>query len=189
MRAVFRLALALSLALVCGCPPSASTAPDASADARSTPIDAAAEAGASTEEALPPSQADEMTTRMKHLLEAIAHDTPELGVDVLFPREAYLVAKDSADPAKAWDKKIQGAFRRGVHAAHKRAKGADKAQFVAFELGHSVTQVAPKRRDWKRALWRVKHSRITYTIDGKTQRLDIGEMTSWRGNWYVTKLR
>jgi hypothetical protein len=186
-----RAVLTLLAALASGCPPSSSGAPDAaSSDAHaSPPLDAGAEAAAGNEEALPPSQADEMTTRMKHLLEAIAHDTPELGTDVVFPREAYLVARDSADPSKAWDKKVQGSYRRGVHSAHKRTKGAEKAQFVAFEIGHSVTQITPKRRNWKRALWRVKHSRITFVVDGKTQRLEIGEMTSWRGNWYVTKLR
>jgi hypothetical protein len=186
-----RVLCTLLAALACACPPSTSSVPDAASDggALGKASDAGAEADAGHDESLPPSQSTEMTSRMKHLLEAVAHDTPELGTDVLFPREAYLVAKDSADPAKAWEKKVQGAFKKGVHGAHKRTKGAEKAQFMTFELGHSVTQISPKRRDWKLGLWRVKHSRITFTVDGKAERLDIGEMTSWRGNWYVTKLR
>jgi hypothetical protein len=188
-------ALALFAALAFGCPPSSApyASPDAAPDVPPLPppkiVDAGALPDASNDESMPPSQADEMTLRMKHLLEAVAHDNPDLGTDVLFPRDAYMAAKDSADPTKAWEKKVQTAFKRGVHSFHKRTKGAEKAQFVSFELGHSVTQITPKRRDWKRALWRVKHSRITFTIDGKTQGLEIGEMTSWRGNWYVTKLR
>ena len=72
---------------------------------------------------------------------------------------------------------------------HRRSKGIEDAQFVAFELGHAVLQITPKKHDWKRPLWRVFRSKITYVIDGRTQRLEIAEMTSWRGNWYVTKLR
>jgi hypothetical protein len=29
----------------------------------------------------------------------------------------------------------------------------------------------------------------TVTIDGRTQRIEIAEMTGWNGAWYVTKLR
>jgi hypothetical protein len=65
----------------------------------------------------------------------------------------------------------------------------ENAHFVSFELGHAVIQVTPKKRDWKRPLWRVQRSKITFTLDGRTQRIEIAEMTSWRGNWYVTKLR
>jgi hypothetical protein len=182
-------------ALMCGCPerrPAAAHADAAaSEDARADAVaDAAARAAdAGGDDALPPSRSDEMTSRMKHLLEAVAHDNPDLGVDVLLPRDAYLAVKDSADPGKAWDAKVKNVFVRGVHAAHKRTKGAERAQFVAFEIGHSVTQLAPKRRRFKRPLWHVKRSRLTFSVDGKTQHLDILEMAGWRGNWYVTKIR
>jgi hypothetical protein len=182
-----------------GCPPSSSRAgPDASSlsirsdaailDAAPDVSAGAADAGP-PDEPLPPSTSDEMTTRIKHLFEAIAHDNPDLGTDMIFPRDAYLSARDSADPGKAWDNKLAGSFRKNVHALHKRTSGIEKAQFVSFELGHSVQQGTPKKRDWKRPLWRVRHSRLTFTVDGKTQRIDIGEMTSWKGAWYVTKLR
>jgi hypothetical protein len=130
-----------------------------------------------------------MTARARHLLEAIAHDGPELSTDIVFPRDAYLAVRDSSDPGKAWDTKVQGSFVRGVHVLHKRTRGVEKAQFVSFELGHSVQQAPPKKREWKRSLWRVKHSRLTFTVDGRTQRIEIAEMTGWRGAWYVTKLR
>ena len=178
-----------------GCPAPTSTAPDAgdgapSAEARKP--DAAAAAltpDASVDEALPPSQSDEMTMRVKHLLEAIAHDNPDLATDILFPRDAYLGVRDSADPGKAWEAKVVGPFRKSVHALHKRTKGIEKAQFVSFDLGQSVVQSPPKKREYKRPLWRVKHSRLTITVDGRTQRIEIGEMTGWHGACFVTKLR
>ena len=115
-------------------------------------------------------------------------DNPDLAGDVLFPRDAFIQTKDLTDPQKAWEKKVSGSFRRSVALLHKRLK-ADQAKFVSFELGHSVVQITPKKKDWKRPLWRVKHSKLSFTVDGKTRHLDIAEMTAWRGAWYVTRLR
>lgn len=192
------------LALVAGgCTPNASGAAggsDAGADgraARTAPTDAApSDAHGSIEDAAPPddtnlpaASGDELTARAKHLLEAIAHDNADLGVDMIFPRDAYFAARDTNDPGKQWDNKVVGAFRRSVHTMHRRSQGIERAQFVSFELGHAVNQITPRKKDWKRPLWRVHRSTLTYTVDGRTQRLEISELTSWRGNWYVTKLR
>jgi hypothetical protein len=191
--------VAISL-LASGCP--ASHAPQdsgARADAVGPPADAAADvstqpqmaptgADAGPDDALPPSQSEELTSRMRHLLEAVSRDNPELGTDALFPRDAFVAAHDSADPGKAWSAKVEALFRRSVHTIHRRTKGVETAQYVGFELGRTAQQATPKKREWKRPLWRVRHSRVAFTIDGKTSRLDIDEMTSWRGAWYVTKL-
>lgn len=151
---------------------------------------AAADAGPTIEDvAMPKASGDELDMRMKHLVEAIAQGNPDLAGDVVFPRDAYIQTKDSADPQKGWEKKVQGTFKRGVEGLHKKMKGVDGAKFVSFELGHSVTQITPKKKDWKRPLWRVKHSKLTFVVDGKQRHLDIAEMTAWRGAWYVTKLR
>jgi hypothetical protein len=139
--------------------------------------------------AMPKASGEELDMRMKHLVEAIAQGNPDLAGDVVFPRDAFIQTKDSTDPQKGWEKKVQGSFKRGVEGLHKKMKGVDGAKFVSFELGHSVTQITPKKKDWKRPLWRVKHSKLTFTVDGKQRHLDIAEMTAWRGAWYVTKLR
>lgn len=153
--------------------------------------------GASVEDAGPPvedvtlprASSDELDTRMRHLLEALAQDNPDLAADVLFPRDAFIATKDLAEPQKAWEKKVSGGFTRSIARLHKRMKGIERAKFVSFELGHSVVQITPKKKDWKRPLWRVKHSKLAFTIDGKTRHLDIAEMVAWRGAWYVTRLR
>jgi hypothetical protein len=137
---------------------------------------------------IPPTSSEELTARAKHLLEAITQDNPELAADVLFPRDGFIAARDVADAAKVWEKKVSGVFKKQVHQLHKR-KGIDRAQFVSLELGHSVMQATPRRHDWKKPLWKVKHSKLTFTIDGKPFRVDVGEMTAWRGAWYVTRLR
>ena len=153
-------------------------------------LHAAADAGPTIEDvAMPKASGEELDMRMKHLVEAVAQGNADLAGDVIFPRDAFLQTKDSQDAAKAWEKKVQGSFKRGVEGLHKKMKGAEGAKFVSFELGHSVVQITPKKKDWKRPLWRVKHSKLTFTIDGKQRHLDIAEMTAWRGAWYVTKLR
>jgi hypothetical protein len=188
---------AVSLSLV-GCRPYTGPGSDAGADARA-PFDAggdasanpatALDAGTIDNGALPAAASDELTLRARHLFEAIVRDNPDLGSDLLFPRDACAAARDANDPLKVWDAKIAATFRHGVHALHKRTKGIERAQFVSFELGRTVTQEAPKKHEWKESLWVVHHSRIDFTIDDRALHIDVAEMTSWRGAWYVTRLR
>jgi hypothetical protein len=140
-------------------------------------------------DALPPSQSDDLTTRARHLLEAIAKDDPSLANDIVFPRDAYVAAKDAADPGKQWDDKVAGAFQKHVHLLHKRTSGVERAILAGFELGLPISQVVPKKHDMKVSLWRVRHSRLTFTIDGKLARLDLAELMSWRGAWYVLEMK
>lgn len=160
---------------------------DATAERASGGVDAGAEA--LDDAAMPASSGEDLTLRMRHLLEAITHNNPDLAGDALFPRDAYIAMSDVADPQKGWDKRVLLPFRRSVERAHKRHAGVERARFVSFEIGPSATQMTPKKKGFKKPLWRVKHSKLTFTIDGKVRRLDIPEMTAWRGAWYVTRLR
>ncbi|MGO8999214.1 MAG: hypothetical protein ACLQVI_38300 [Polyangiaceae bacterium] len=192
------LGLAFVLALA-GCKPGGATRSDAGVDARA-PVDAggaldaggasaSADAAAADDLALPAATSDELTLRAQHLFEAILRDNPDLASDILFPRDAFESAHDATDPGKVWDNKLAASFRRGVHSLHKRTKGIERAQFVSFEIGSTVTQATVRHHEWKVPLWRVPHARLTFTLDGRTSRFDIGELTAWRGAWYVTKLR
>jgi hypothetical protein len=159
-------------------------------DASSEASAHAADGGPSPDDlVMPAAPNEELAARMRHLLEAVAQNNPDLANDALFPRDAYVATLDSTDPQKAWERKLSGAFRRAVERTHKRTKGMENAKFVSFELGHSISQLTPKKRDFKRPLWRVKHSKLTFSIEGKQRHLDIAEMTAWRGAWYVTRLR
>jgi hypothetical protein len=157
--------------------------PEAGAVAQPSPPESGAD------DSLPASSSDDLTTRARHLLEAIRHDDPGLATDIVFPRDAYLQVKDAPDPGRQWDTRVITRFQRQVHALHRRTRGIDRAQFVTFEIGEPVVQAVPKKHDLKRTLWHVRHSRLTYTIDGKAMHFDMSEMLSWRGAWYVTRLR
>lgn len=190
-----RRALFVLLALAAGCSDKAPSS-ERGATLTSARLDAgaktaAADAGAHEADdiALPRSSSEELSARMRHLLEAISQNNPDLAADILFPRDAYAASKDLQDPAKAWEKRMQNGFRRSIERFHKNMRGIEHAHFVSFELGTSVAQITPKKKDFKKPLWRVKHSKLTFTIEGKTRHLDISEMTAWRGAWYVTRLK
>jgi hypothetical protein len=157
----------------------ATPSPSASSPATTAPPD----------DAIPPTTGDELTARARHLLEAIGKDDPELASDILFPREGWLAMRDAADPGKEWEKRIAAPFRKAVHADGRHKEGLDGAQLVSFELGHAMVQGTPKKHGWKKPLWTVHGSRLTYVVAGHTRTFTIREMTAWRGAWYVTRLR
>ena len=165
----------------------AQPAADASTDGGTAAM--TVDSGVLDDTAMPAMSGETLHTRMQHLLEAIAQNNSDLAGDVLFPRDGYIASKDSSDPQSAWDTKVSTGFRRSVERLHKHTKGIEHAKFVSFELGHSLVQITPKKKDFKKPLWRVKHSKLSFTIDGKMRHLDIAEMTAWRGDWYVTRLR
>jgi hypothetical protein len=187
------LSLALGVAGCSGCSDKNASKADAMAlyqftlDAGDGGV-AAGDGGAYDDTAMPASSGDDLQTRMRHLLEALAQNNPDLAGDALFPRDGYVAAKDVSDPPKDWEKHVSGAFRRSVERMHKHMKGLEHAKFVSFEIGRSITQLMPRKRDFKKPLWRVKHSKLVFTIDGKQRHLDIAEMTAWRGAWYVTRM-
>jgi hypothetical protein len=138
---------------------------------------------------MPPETSDELTTRTRHLLEAIAKDDAQLAADIQFPRDGWLLTHDGADPGKDWEKRVAGPFRRAVHSLSRHHKELDRAELVSIEVGRTMVQVTPKKHGWKKALWTVRESRMTFVVDGRTRTLPIREMTAWRGAWYVTRLR
>lgn len=189
------LILTLALASCGSCQDGAvGAAGDAAADARAKDAghdgaaDAEVDAGP-TDDAMPASSSAELSTRARHLLEAIAQDNPDLATDILFPRDAWSQARDGQDPAKVWDTKTKPAFASGIHSWAKRSKDMTRAQFVSFEIGKTVTQIEPKKKEWKKPLWQVKHSKLTFTVDGQARHLEVAEMVGWRGAWYVTHLK
>jgi hypothetical protein len=194
----------LSLAVLSGChlkphprPGQAADGGDAVAAQAPSKVDAGdaapskgpVDAGGPADDSLPAFTSEELTTRARHLLEAISKDDPDLATDIVFPRDAYLGVKDVPDPGKTWDGKVLAAFKKDVHALRRRTKGVERAIFTSFELGQPASEAMPKKHDLKRMLWRSRRSRLGFTIDGKPSHFDVVEMTGWRGAWYVTKLK
>jgi|HubBroStandDraft_1064217.scaffolds.fasta_scaffold89023_3 hypothetical protein len=161
---------------------------DAEAGAPAVTAAALVEAGP-PDDAIPPSSSDELTERARHLLEAIGKDEADLANDILFPRDAWLATRDAGDPGKDWDTHAATPFRKAVHALSRHHHDLDRAQFASLEVGHALAQATTRRHGWKKALWVVHGSRLSFVVDGRTHTLPIREMTAWRGAWYVTRLR
>jgi len=47
---------------------------------------------------MPASSGEDLQARMRHLLEAIAQNNPDLASDALFPREGYVSARTGPQP-------------------------------------------------------------------------------------------
>jgi hypothetical protein len=150
---------------------------------------AAAAEGGPPDDVMPPPTSDELITRTRHLLEALAQDDASLAADILFPRDGWLATRDAEDAGKDWEKKVNAPFRKTVHRLSRKEKGLERAQSVAIEPGAALTQVTPKRHGWKKALWVLTGARVSFVVDGRTRTLSIREMTAWRGAWYVTRLK
>jgi hypothetical protein len=150
---------------------------------------AAPDAAPPPDDTIPQPSPDDLSNRARHLLEAIGRDDAQLATDIMFPRDGWIAARDASDPGKDWEKRLLGPFRRGVHALSRRHPDYDHAQSVSLELGHAMVQQTIRRHGWKRPLWTVRDSRLTFVVDGRTRTLTIREMTAWRGAWYVTRIR
>jgi hypothetical protein len=198
---IFAAAVALAAA-VAGC--KGKRGGNASAAADAAPADAGQQADASREggahaasappvpdlpDDLMPVSNEGMAARARHLLEAIAGDDAALANDILFPRDGWAATRDAADPTKDWEKHVAAPFRHSVHALSRHHVDFARAQFVSLELGTSIAQAATRPHSWKKALWTVHGSRLTFVLDGRTRTLPVHELTAWRGEWYVTRLR
>lgn len=184
------LAGMLALSGCSGCGRKTDEAPDAQAFLASL-MDAGdgGKGDAGTDDTAMPAATDaDLENRMKHLLEAVTQNNPDLAGDALFPRDGYALAKEASDPQKLWDRSIQGSFKRSIEVLH-RLKGIEHAKYAGFEIGHSIKQLPPSKKNYKKPLWSVSHSKIKFTIEGNDHSLDVHEMVAWRGAWYVTKLR
>ncbi len=155
--------------------------------ARATAI--AVDASPAPDDTVLPAANPELVTRARHLLEAIAQDDATLAGDILFPRDGWLATRDVEDPGKDWDRHVATPFRRQMHTLSRRHRDLSRAQVVSLELGGAVTQTSMRHRGWRKGLWTVSDSRLTFVADGHTQVLSIREMVAWRGAWYVTRLR
>ena len=158
---------------------------DASREARATVI---IDADVPDDTALP-SNTDEIQTRARHLVEAIAQGDATLAMDILFPRDAWLAMRDAADPGKDWEMHVAEPFRRSVRALGRHQRDLEHAEAISLQLGSTLSEAEPRKHGWKKPLWIVTGSRLTFVAGGHTRTLSIHEMVAWRGAWYVTRLR
>ncbi|MBV9948974.1 MAG: hypothetical protein JOZ69_19145, partial [Myxococcales bacterium] len=121
----------------------------------------------------------------------IAEDDPTLAGDIVFPRDGWLATRDALEPGSEWEKEISQPFERSLHALARQRGAArlDGANAVSLELGHVLVQATPRKHGWKKPVWIVRGSRLTFVVAGRLDTISVRELTAWRGAWYVTRLR
>lgn len=137
---------------------------------------------------VPPRQSDELTLRMRHLMEAIANDNADLGRDLLYPRKAFLKAHEGKDTAKLWDDTIYGAFKKEVHRLHTKIPGIARATFQSYDVGQVASDVPPRAREWVSLTHHARHGKLILIVDRKPVVIPIGELVAHNGYWYLVKL-
>jgi hypothetical protein len=138
---------------------------------------------------LPPPNHEELLVRMKHLVDAMREREPDLARDIVLPRNAYISMYDAKNPGLVWEKKVFGPITKSLKRESKRIQGG---RLIRVELGQ-VARLEVKEGEWKQPPWQAKGTRLVLEFDGRkgvTRReLKIAELLSYRGVWYVSKLR
>jgi len=128
--------------------------------------------------------------RIAALWEAIVQDDPERAIPAFFPVTAYEQVKAIPTPAADWRRRLVAAYKRDIHALHKRlGDHAAEAKLVRAEVPQDRARwIDPGDEGNKIGYYRVYGTRILYTIDGKERSFDVSSLISWRGEWYVVHL-
>ncbi|APR99499.1 hypothetical protein BCY86_01480 [Pajaroellobacter abortibovis] len=139
--------------------------------------------------ALPQEQEDgDLKTRGKHLFEAILYDDCYRATDFLFPRDAFIATHQPADP-KLWRKQVQVPFCKDIYFLHNRLKKKKNLTFMSLQLGYRIQLMKTLKEGWSQPAWEVQQAKLLFIHRGSVQKIDVGQMVGWKGNWYITKLR
>ena len=164
----------------------AALAADAGAAADAAPAEAAAPFAADNK--LAPTEGPELQERAKGLLEAVIQDDPKLADPFWFPREPFIPLKDVKGPDKYWEQ-LHRTYGSDVHALHKKRKSWSGVVFEKFEIGSNPKWVKPGDEANKIGYHRSFHGKLRYSVDGKSESIDVHTVITWQGRWYVTHLR
>ena len=128
--------------------------------------------------------------RVAALWEAIAKDDPDRAIAFFFPLPAYEQVKAISNAGSDWKRRLVAAYRRDVHALHKRlgARAADAKLLRAEVPQERARWVEPNEESNKLGYYRVYGTRLVYDLDGAERSFEVTSLISWRGEWYVVHL-
>lgn len=138
----------------------------------------------------PPAKSPALDARAAALWDGIASDDPDKAMPFFFPVTAYEQVKAISSPASDWRRRLVAAYKRDIHALHKRlGDKAESAKLVRLDVPDERARwVEPDEEYNKLGYWRVYGTRIVYEVDGKERSFDISSLISWRGEWYLVHL-
>lgn len=124
------------------------------------------------------------------LFDAIVKDDPDVAMGFFFPVTAYEQVKAIPSPAGDWKHRLVAAYKRDIHALHKRlSEASSRARFVRLDVPENHARwVEPNEETNKLGYYRVYGTRLVYEVDGKERSEGVSSLISWRGEWYVVHL-
>ncbi|MDB5221229.1 MAG: hypothetical protein JWO86_9156, partial [Myxococcaceae bacterium] len=172
--------------------PAAPSAPaTSSAVAATAAVDAGPDPGALPQtKDKPEASGAAFAARAAALWDAIVNDDPDRAMPFFFPVTAYEQVKAITNPASDWRRRLVAAYKRDVHALHKRVGDqASSAKLVRADVPQDRARwVEPNEESNKLGYYRVYGTRLIYELDGKERSLEVTSLISWRGEWYVVHL-
>lgn len=128
--------------------------------------------------------------RVAALWDAIVKDDADRAMPFFFPVTAYEQVKAITNPASDWRRRLVAAYKRDVHALHKRlGDQAASAKLVRADVPQDRARwVEPNEESNKLGYYRVYGTRLVYELEGKERSLEVTSLISWRGEWYVVHL-
>jgi hypothetical protein len=125
--------------------------------------------------------------RVRTLWEAIVRDDPKGAERAFFPRDAFLLVKGIADPARYYDE-LRKRFDRDIHALHQGTAALDRAIFDHFELARRGGFVPVGQEANRLPYWASRHSFIHYRVGRELRRIEVRVLITWDDRWYVIHL-
>jgi hypothetical protein len=128
--------------------------------------------------------------RVAALWDAVVKDDPDRAMPFFFPLTAYEQVKAITNAASDWRRRLVAAYKRDVHALHKRlGDQAASAKLVRADVPQDRARwVEPNEESNKLGYYRVYGTRLVYELEGKERSLEVTSLISWRGEWYVVHL-
>ena len=143
-------------------------------------------------EELPTTMSSTFQERIRLLFDAIEQDDPGSARAAFFPLEAYEKVKAIADPKRDWERRLIAAFERDIRAYHRKlAQEPEKPKLGTLMVPtKGIRWMKPGSEGNRVGYYRVLRSEIGYQdAAGRTRKLPILSMISWRGEWYVVHLK
>jgi len=126
----------------------------------------------------------DLPDKIRKLWEAVVHDDPSLAAQAFFPREAFLMVKNMANPGRYYDR-LRNRFDQDIHDLHRRTANLDVALFDHFELARRGGFVRVNQEGNRLPYWASRHSFIYYRVGKKLRRIEVRVLITWDDSWYV----
>ncbi|MEY4583167.1 MAG: hypothetical protein RL701_7870 [Pseudomonadota bacterium] len=121
------------------------------------------------------------------LFAAIVADDPERASAAFFPRAAFLLVKDIADPGRYYDQ-LYKRFQKDIHTLHKTLPALSTAHFERVEVSPRGAFMRVHEEGNRLPYWAARHNTLHYRSAGRTFHFELRVLITWNDHWYAIHL-